>query len=390
VFTVTFTSLVNPVTATWYKNDVALTGSETDVTVETAPYASSTMTIATPTLDDEAKYYCILSVNPDVTTDDVQTATRLLIIKKTLAQFDFEQNLADSSGNGAPTGQGKSVAGLTEPNELQASNVTLTYDPDGIQGYAVHLNGEQFIDFGIEGYPKAGPLDTLGDARGEGYEKQGFGRGMEQGSLLCWIKPESTGAIYMNANNNTDPATDNTHFGLTTTSTNNARMIVRGSNWDDSYQELGTASGGLNMTDFSLQDTQWHMFAATWNDSGVRVYINGELLATNLAGVPEIYNAWERSNIVGASRTSAARQILNTFLTGAIDSMRVYNYVISADAIATEYETLSGNTPCANHSFDGSAYNFDNTASSYCKVDIVDFALFAAEWLKCGLYPDCP
>ena len=382
VFTVTFTSPVNPVTATWYKNDVALTGSETDVTIETSPYAYSRLSIETPELADEDKYYCVLSVDENSTADDLQTATRLVIIKQLLAQFDFEDDLADSSTNGAPSGQGKYVDSL-DPNELEAANVTLTYVEDGVEGKAVSLTEGQYIDFGTEGYPKAGPLDTLGDARGEGYEKQGFGRGMEQGSILCWVKLTSTGAVYMNAN-----GADNTHFGLTSPSETSARMIMRGSNWDDSYQELGAASGSLDKGEFSLQDGHWHMFAATWDDSGVRTYINGEQVASASAGVPEIYTAWERSNLLGASRTAGARHILNSLMTGAVDSLRIYNYVISADDIATEYLTKNdqGYVPCMNHDFTGSEYNLDDTGSSYCKVDIADLAVFADVWLANGYF----
>lgn len=381
VFTVEFTSLVNEVTATWYKNDVALTGSESNVSIVTEPFSYSTLTIDSPTAADEGKYYCILSVE-EGTDDDLQTATRLLIIKKLLAQFDFEQDLADSSGNGAPAGVGKSVAGLSEPNELAATPVALTF-VEGIEGDAVYLDGDQFIDFGIEGYPKAGPLDTIGDARGAGYEKQGFGLGMEQGSILCWIKPASIGAVYANAN-----GSDDTHFGLTTPGTNSGRIIVRGRNWDNSYQEIGTAAGGLNKTDFSLQDGQWHMLAASWNDSTVRVYINGEQVATTTTGFPELYTAWERGNILGASRTGGARHILNSLLTGAVDSLRIYNYVIPASDIAVEYMNKNelGYTPCADHNFTGSAYNLDNSGSSYCRVDLADFVVIAENWLSSGLY----
>ena len=380
-FTVEFSSLVNEVTATWYKNDAALTAGG-DITVDTDPFTYSTLTIATPELADEGKYYCILSVDENTTDDDLQTATRLVIIKKTLAQFDFDNNLNDSSGNSAPSGIVKTVS-LADPNEDLATVVGSPTYVTGVEGSAIYLDGTQFVDLGVEGYPKAGPLDTIGDARGEGYEKQGFGRGMEQGSILCWVKPASSGAVYMNAN-----GADNTHFGLTTANENNARMIMRGSNWDNSYQELGAAAGGLLKDAFSLQDGYWHMFAATWDDSGVRTYINGEQVASSSAGVPEIYTAWERSNLIGASRSAGTRQILNSLITGAVDSLRVYNYVISADDIATEYliKNEQGYAPCADQNFVGNEYNFDNSGSSYCKVDLADFAEFALFWLADGLY----
>lgn len=382
-FTVTFTSTVNPVTATWFKNGVPLTGSETDITIQTDPHAFSTLTIASPEVSDEGKYDCVLSVQ-EGTEDDLQTATRMLIIKKELARFEFEQNLTDTSGNGAPAGIMKTVS-LADPNEMLATVVpSPSYVPDGIDGYAVSLNGTQFIDLGLEGYPKAGPLDTIGDARGGGFEKQGFGRGMDEGSILCWVRLASDGVVFSNANN-----ADGTHFALTTNGTTNARIIVRGENWDGGWQNLGEANGAYQMDEFSVQDSRWHLFAATWNDSTARIYINGEQVAINSQGFTEVYRPWDLSNIIGASRQGQPNRHLlnpNDFITGAVDKLRVYNYVISADDIAAEYKTLSGRTPCADQNFIGSQYNFDDTLSSYCKIDLADFAVFARHWLESGLY----
>jgi hypothetical protein len=384
-FTIGFNS-VNPVTTTWYKDDIALTGDETDVTITTDAFTYSTLTIDTPELSDEGKYYCILSVEEEGTDDDIQSVTRLLVIKKLLAQFDFEQNLDDSSPNGAPSGIVKTVS-LADPNEMLATVVASpAYISNGIEGYAISLNGTEYIDLGVEGYPKAGPLNTLGDARGEGYEKRGFGRGMDEGSILCWVRLASSGVIYSNAN-----IADGTHFALTTNGTTNARIIVRGENWNGGWQNLGEANGAYQMQDFNLQNDQWHMFAATWNDSTARIYINGEQVASNTQGFTEVYFPWDLSNIIGASRQGQPNRHLlnpNDFVTGAVDSLRVYNYVISADVIAQEYQAKNelGLSPCANHTFAGSDYNFDNTVSSYCKVDLADFAVIAENWLTSGLY----
>ncbi|MBP8606394.1 MAG: immunoglobulin domain-containing protein [Phycisphaerae bacterium] len=380
-FTVVFTS-VNPVTVSWYKNGSLLTAGG-DISI-TNTSTSSTLQISTPTLSDEGTYSCLLSVDPALTTDDVRTASALLVIKRMLAKYDFEQNLSDSSGSNAPSGQVKSVAGLPEPNETAAVSTAPVY-VDGIDGKAIYLDGSQFVDFGSGGYPKAGPLNTAGDARGQSYERSGLGHGMEEGTVLCWVKPLTAGAIYTNANS--DP--DDTLFGLTTASANNARMIVRGENWDGSYQEIGTASGSLNKGNFSLQDGSWHLLAATWQDSTVRVYINGEQVGSATAGFPEKYNPWERSNILGASRSSGtARHILTNFLKGAADKMRIYNYAVSPDEIAAEYAALNelGYRPCANHNFVGSELNYDNSGHSYCRIDLADIAAFAQSWLTNGLY----
>jgi len=96
---------------------------------------------------------------------------------------------------------------------------------------------------------------------------------------------------------------------------------------------------------------------------------------------------WQRGVLLGASRNSSDRTNLLNFLAGAVDNLRVYNYVVDADTIAAEYFTLTGIKPCINKSFEGSAYNFDNTGTSYCRVDLADFAAFAQNWLAEGLYP---
>lgn len=381
VFTVQFTSAVNPVTVTWYKDDAVLTDGVGNVSIVTDPFTSSTLTIAAPTVDDEGKYYCKLSVQ-EGDADDIQSVTRLLVINKLLARYDFETNLDDTSGNSAPSGILKTVS-LDDPNEVLAAVVASPVYTDGIQGQAISLDGAQFIDFGVEGYPKAGPLNTLGDVRGGGYEKQGFGRGMDAGSILCWVKPASDGCIYANAN-----IADGTHFAVTVNGTTGARIIVRGENWDGGWQNLGEASGAYLMDEFNLQDGQWHMLAATWIDSTARIYVNGEEVANNTQGYTEVYKPWDLANILGASRQGQPNRHLlnpNDFVTGAVDSLRIYNYPLTAAEIADEYELLTGRKICVNRSFAGSEFNFDNTAASYCIVDLADFAKFAAAWLQNGL-----
>jgi hypothetical protein len=385
VLTTTYASGTS-VTATWYKDGSVITAGGDVSIINTS--TSSSLVIATPVVADEGKYYCVLS-NQVGTDDDRQTNTALLVIKKQLAKFDFQNDLTDTSGNGAPTGIVKTVS-LADPNEMLATVVGSPSYVAGISGgQAIYLSGTQFVDFGTGGYPQAGPLNTTGDIRGLGYNKQGFGRGMDEGSILCWVKLSSAGAIgaiYSNANNNSTPILDDTHFIMSTNGTTNARILIRGENDDatNTLQALGEANGAYLMTGFDLKDGQWHMFAATWAGSTARIYINGEQVATNSQGSTEIYRAWEKANLLGASRTLAARHILADFVTGAIDSLRVYNYVIPAAEITSEYETVSSKQACLNHAFTGSTVNLDNTAGSYCVINLGDFVMIAQNWLNNG------
>ncbi len=396
-FTVGYSTQVNPVVAAdWYKDGVKLVpGGDISVTFTSAVgEGESTLTIATPGIADQGKYYCILSTESDAatTSDDAQSATRLLTIKQMLSRYTFDNaadpladtgELAAEVGVSRPAATVKSVS-LDTPDETTAT-VVVPSTVTGINGNALFLSGNEYMDLDKLGYPCAGPLDTLGDIRGASYEKQGFGRGMDEGSILCWVRLNSDGAIISNAN-----IADGTHFAVTTNGTNSGRVIVRGENWNTGWQNLGEASGNYSyMQDFSLQNGQWDMFAATWDNSTARIYINGELVATNTQGYAEVYKPWDLANVIGASRQGQPnRHLFNAadFLTGAVDELRIYNYAISGTDIAAEYADLNtlGVTPCLNHSFVGNAANLDNSAASYCVVDIYDFAIIASNWLNNG------
>ena len=397
-FVVGYNTAINPVvTATWYKDGVELAdgGDISSTFTAEAGAGEAVLTIATPTLADEGAYYCVLSTDAGETSDDVTTATRLLTIKMLLAEYTFDNAVDPLASTGDMTVDAAKVKTilLSDPNSLNTNSVTevSATTADGIVGNALVLSSDdtigEYIDLGANSFPRAGELTTVGDIRGEGYWKQGFGRGMDAGSILMWVKLESDGSLISNASNS-----DGTHFAVTSDGAASARVIVRGDNWgeDSSWQNLGEANGSYSyMTDYSLQDGEWHMIAATWSDSTARIYINGEQVAVNSQGYAEDYTAWQYNNTVGASRQGQPdRHLLNAsdFITGAIDELRIYNYPVSAEDIASEYEMLNevGVTPCMDHNFIGNEANLDNSVDSYCIVDLHDFAQMAANWLASG------
>ena len=188
VFTCEFVS-VDTATVEWYKGDSeTYLSTEGDVVVSTTDDGNgnyvSTLEILTPVIDDEEDYYCIIdNGTPPVTSD-----TANLIIKQLLAQYDFDGSLvpADGSAVDAPTGQGKSVEGLSEPNSLAASDVTLTFveGVDGQTGHAVQIDANQYVDFSTDGYPRASSLIN------------GLGRGLDEGSVICWVKPTNNRVLF--------------------------------------------------------------------------------------------------------------------------------------------------------------------------------------------------
>ncbi len=391
-FTVSFNTTKNPVVAAdWYKDDVKLeVGGDISVAfTDTVGDGTATLSIANPTLDDEGKYYCILNTvaSTTVTSDDVQTATRLVRIKKLLSEYTFDNSEDPMKDTGEFASEVGTLRDAAEVKTVPANDpniyVAITVEPtivEGIKGSALYLDGDEYIDLDSEGYPKAGPLDTLGDIRDdENFDRVGLGRGLDEGSILCWAKLDYGSVVIANGNNS-----GGNHFAMDLSDDDTARIIVR----DDSWEYLGEAKGSYSYMDgYSFYDGYWHMFSATWSNNTVKVYINGELVAQNSQSYPNNFVPWELSNLIGAYRNGQPnRHMLGGFMVGAIDEVRIYNYEISGDDIADEYAMLNelGVTPCSNHEFVGNEYNFDNTSASYCVVDLVDFAAMASNWLANG------
>ena len=85
-----------------------------------------------------------------------------------------------------------------------------------------------------------------------------------------------------------------------------------------------------------------------------------------------------QQNYIGKSAWNDA------YFNGLMDEVRVYNYALSDDQIAAQYVQDNGGAAFCQTK---PAYDFTGD----CKVTVADFALFADQWLECGIYPaaDC-
>ena len=69
-----------------------------------------------------------------------------------------------------------------------------------------------------------------------------------------------------------------------------------------------------------------------------------------------------------------------------MDDIQVYNYALTADEIAQMYVLVMGGSFCQQ----SPAYDFTGPAGiPDCKVDLYELRGMAADWLGCGIYPDC-
>ncbi len=364
-----FSSLSEP-TVQWYKvgdtNPLSAGGNISISISQDGSTYTSTLQIATPSISDEGEYYCEITNSADTVSSD----NAYLIIKRLLAQYDFENTLAPTAGEAdAPTGIGKSMAGLVDPNELQAADITLDFETgfDSL-GQAVVIDADEFIDFSTEGYPKAGAVDG------------GLGLGMDAGTFVCWIKPTSIGILYQNFN-------DGNASGISASleADSSARIYVRSEN-NHNVEILGKP----DRPEYDIFDGNWHMFAFTWEAGKTStVYVDGQPVASGSTANNTPFAQWQYSVLLGAGRQTANRQFLQPEFAASVDYLRIYNYKLDEetnDVFAQEYLDATGIVPCLNVNFDGVQYNFDNSGSSYCRIDLADFAVFAASWLDDGLF----
>jgi hypothetical protein len=124
------------------------------------------------------------------------------------------------------------------------------------------------------------------------------------------------------------------------------------------------------------------MLAATWSiktGGTMKQYLDGNLIAQGGSAATTIFKKWDNPVKIGFDGTN--------YFGGAIDNLRIYNYEVSADVIAQEAYSITGKLGCINLGFTGNNRSVNQLGTSYCRVDLADFAVLAANWLNNGLVP---
>ena len=377
VFNVDFSSTSTP-TVKWYKNDnTTVTEVLSGITTTNNGGGSytTTLTLASVAASDEGQYYCSVT-NDDLNWYDSGIAN--LIINRQLANYTFDSAaLTDSSGNSAPAGT--AMDSLGDPNTAThvAGAVSPVDGADGTINGALYLDPNEYINFTVDGYPKASPVTS-----------NGFGGGLDEGTIIVWVKPVNDWSQTILGGFNDGSASA---FQAQLQSDGDFRIYIRAESGGGFLEDEGRP----DRPEYDLNDGSWHMMAACWSGNEVSIYVDGQSTGSETNSTPTSFGPWQYDVLLGTARPSSDRSFLtDTFDGGAIDNLRIYNYRLDVDGtevFAQEYLDNTGVLPCTNLSYlDGfAAVNLDDTGSSYCKVDLADFALFAEAWLVNGLY-DAP
>jgi hypothetical protein len=340
-FTVTYISTSTVTGVQWYLNDAALDpATDSNISV-TFTDAESTLTILSMSDTYAGTYTCAVT-NPG--GNSAPSGPAITAIKKLLAWYPFEQNGNDAAGSnhGILTGGSMGyVAGIIADS----------------QAYAADPNGSNYFMLTTDAYPKAG-----------------YGNGLEEFTISCWILDSSTATTdthVLGCPN--DGYTTAFEFGIT--AANNLKHFYR----DDDNTGLELNSSGRN-----LRDGQWHYIAATRSGNTVTLFVDGEAANSGNAAAIDTFSAWNHEVLLLADNV---RGVHDRFFPGVVDDLRIYNYARSAEQIAMERYTVTGQSSCL--SAPDAKYNLVNTGTSYCRVDLADFAEFTSGWMNCGLFPNC-
>jgi hypothetical protein len=323
VFSATFEALTEMTGVVWKQNGQPLNYSDPDINVTLTSMGgnlySTTLTISHVSAADDGAYTCM---GQNAGGDSEPTDPGYLAVKRKLAQWNFNGNVADETNTYNGTLYG-------EPN----------YVIDGTR-HALEFDGvSDYVDLP------------------DGFEN--FRAGL---TFTVWAKPVTvtSWARFLDLGNG--PASDNIFLSRNGT-TNNLSFSFY----------AGTVSAGTVTATNALVLNEWQMFAATMDEVGnVVLYKNGFPIQTG--NIPQKINYVARtSNLIGDSNWTA-----DALYTGSLDEVRVYNYALDADTLATIYTEIAGSYCRTQPAMDW---------SGNCVVDLADLADFTAAWLECGLWP---
>jgi hypothetical protein len=346
-FTIAVSSISLPAYQ-WFKSiDNAINTPGDDIPVGQA----ETLSLVNVQVSDEGYYFCKVTNSGGEASAQYSTAAQLGV-KRIMAHWTLDA--ADFQG-----GQYRDVSGNghhAEPNLIPEA-------AQFVPGAAPAKTGEA-LDMTVK---------PLAAAQAGEWAPSVYTR---QVTVSAWVKWAGPNGAWQGVVSNRVTPTNGNFF-----------LEIRNDNSNIQIGSPAFASGALQGP--NLPVGQWAHLAVTTSTSGVVIYINGIAVATRSpasaigASVAPMY--------LGALGRDAVSGVLNSLFNGAIDDVRIYNYAKDRYAVADLYYEVLETPVCLNP--DNVSLRFDVAGGGLagdqpdCKVNLVDFAVFAQSWLNCGYYP---
>lgn len=322
----------NAGTYQWYFDAAAIGGATSD-----------TLTVTGVDLSDEGEYYCVVS---NTTGINVPSAIANLWNARLMAAWTFDGTLDSADGVWAGT--------YTDPNEANIVAGQEAFDT-GIIGDAVVLpgDGKHVLVEGSEEYFN--------------FYTNGF-------TVSAWINSDVTDAYQAVISKTIDGR--GTGFGLSY-HFGQAALALRGG-FSEAWSGATTGS-------------EWHLIVGAYDPAAetLKVYVDGLLAGTvnNASGVAPATIA----PVMFGVETPSGDAPYN----GLVDEVKIWSYAVDAYDLAHMYtDVMTEETVCVDQvglEFDvaGGPLDEEGNPTGDCRINLADFAVFAATWANCNSVPDC-
>jgi hypothetical protein len=339
-------SSMSPLTYAWYQTGDNAVDTPAD---DTLVGQSRILSIPNAQVANEGYYYCkLVNTGGAVLSNVVTLGVKRAVAHWTLDAADFVGGVyLDSSGEGHHA----------EPNILPTTGSFVAgADPaetgDALDTTVVPLSVADSGDWAASAFTS-------------------------QITVSAWVKWAGTNGAWQGiVSNRVDPSNGNFYIEI---------------RQDNGNVQIGSP-GGTDLIAGNLPVGQWTHLAVTASSSDRIIYINGTPAITRSPANP--ITQLVVPMYVGALGRSTAGTLSSPF-NGVIDDVRIYNYAKDKFGVADLYYDVVEIPVCLNPGNVGLQFDVAGGGASGdqpdCRVDLMDFAVFAGDWLNCGLYPhaDC-
>ncbi len=332
---------ISPASYQWFKADGPERDEENDIPLTDLNMDNATLILTDVQIEDEGYYYCKVA-NPHIEYSNMaRLGIRRLVAHWTLDEQDYdpvEGLYLDLSGEGRHA----------EPNGVPTF-------VEGQLGDAVSILRQSGAVPSTESWARAGT-----------WSPSEFSGQLTVSFWLKWAGTNGTWQGFIAKRSMGDWGNDTVMWQISTD--NNQPHL-----WLESPRGQIAVNNGL------VAD-QWQYIVATFDGSTGALYIDGERRAS---GNFQLGDALDAMLCLGGNGFEGAGR---EWMNGDLDDVRIYNYALDELDIAVNYTTdAPDKTACVQ----GLRPDLMFDLNEDCIVDIGDFAIFAADWLECGIVPDC-
>ncbi len=307
------------------------------------------LTVSNVSETDAGEYFCVVSN----ASTSVGSWFASLKIKEKIAHYKLDDGAGsvaiDENGiNGTISGGGAWLNGLEDADTFTSDKGAFSFD------------GNTYIDITTDGAPNNSIYEAY------------------RGSISFWARKDNASNAYIAGTFNDGAATSGLAVNLDLNATISVRFYLRA--------ESGNVIE-MSTNEEIWDDGNWHHCVITWNrdnDEENAIFVDGYPVSlmdsfTNF-GITSVDTIapWQYSMVLAGLNN---RGTISPSLEGDLDDYQVYNYALNHTEVAAIYTDFVDDHICT----EPSPFDFDGN----CIVNFEDFSDFAAEWLDCGIVPDC-